>query len=201
MRRLFALAVVVLHGLLLLLLVAGQRLRPDPARNAPAFVSVWITLPPVLVKGPETPVTPAVARLPRIARSEETSGPDEIEPAEAQPPSTEAAITPRVDWVGEAARAARRAAAESEKREGFSDPPKALRKPCEFRKPSMEWNGREDRRVGMDGIFPYVRLGNCVVSLGFFSCTGSSAPNTHILDDMKDRDRPRTSVPDTELCE
>jgi len=46
-----------------------------------------------------------------------------------------------------------------------------------------------------------VRLGNCVVSIGFFSCTGSSAPNTHILDDMKDRDRPRTSVPDTELCE
>ncbi len=66
----------------------------------------------------------------------------------------------------------------------------------------MEWNGPEDRRYGMDGIFPFVKIGNCTFTIGFFTCDlGSSPPNTHILDDMKDRDRIRTSVPDKEMCE
>jgi hypothetical protein len=199
MRRLFALAVVALHGLLILLLLSGLRLRPDAERQVPAFVSIWIT--------PLSPVSPvaetrksreaATAPAPRTA----LALPPPAEPeADREPVPTTA---PRVDWMRESALAARRAAAEStQKRETFSDPPRALRKPCEPRKSSMEWNGAEDRRYGMNGIFPYVKIGNCMVSIGFFACElGSSPPNTHILDDMKDRDRIRASVPDKEMCE
>lgn len=202
MRRLFALAVVVLHGLLLLLLVSGQRLRPDPEREVPSFIGVWITPMPRVPRPVEEPESsdPAVVELPARAPSDEAREPDEIE---LQPgAASETATTPRVDWMGEAALAARRAAAVPAKREGFGDPPKVLRKACVFHKPSMEWNGPDDQRAGMVGIFPYVRIGTCMISVGFFSCTlDPMPPNTHILDDMKDRDRIRASVPDKEECE
>ena len=124
MRRLFALAVVALHALLILLLVSGQRLRPEPEQEVPSFVSIWITpVAPVVIEEPDVSVPTAEAEPPRLARKDEDSRSDSVEASGPEPSTaSEPATTPRVDWLGEAALAARRSAAEPEKREVFSDP-------------------------------------------------------------------------------
>ena len=45
---------------------------------------------------------------------------------------------------------------------------------------------------------PYMRMGRCVVGLGFFGCGFGKRPeaNGHVFDDFRDPDRPRSSVPD-----
>ena len=68
----------------------------------------------------------------------------------------------------------------------------------------MEWNGKEDRRVGFASGLPFVRLGKrCVVGLGFFACNPGELPevNGHLLDDMKDPERATSSVPDPNVCD
>ena len=58
----------------------------------------------------------------------------------------------------------------------------------------------EPKKFGIAGGLPYVRLGKrCVLGLGFFGCGVGKLPepNAHILDDMRDPDRPRSSVPDS----
>ena len=56
----------------------------------------------------------------------------------------------------------------------------------------------EPKKFGIDGGLPYVRLGKrCVVGLGFFGCGVGKLPeaNGHVLDAMRDPDRPLSSVP------
>ncbi len=68
----------------------------------------------------------------------------------------------------------------------------------------MEWNGEEDRRVIWAGLLPAFRVGKrCVVTLGFFACDLNEIPeaNSHLLDDMRSPDRPRSSVPDPKVCD
>jgi len=200
MRRLFALAVVVLHGLLILLLLSGVRLRPDAQRQVPVFVSIWITPPSPKPQAEEAKKSPEAAPEPEPRPAVTLQPPAEPESDPDVEPVPTAA--PLVDWMRESALAARRAAAEPQKRGTFSDPPGALRKPCEPKKSSMEWHEGEGRRFGMSGIFPFVVVGNCVVTIGFFTCDmNPMPPDTHILDDMTDHDRIRASVPDKEMCE
>jgi hypothetical protein len=57
----------------------------------------------------------------------------------------------------------------------------------------------EPRKFGIAGGLPYVRLGKrCILGLGFFGCGIGKLPEAsgHIFDDMRDPDRPRSSVPD-----
>ncbi|HEY0745320.1 MAG TPA: hypothetical protein VGD63_01365 [Steroidobacteraceae bacterium] len=57
----------------------------------------------------------------------------------------------------------------------------------------------EPNKFGIAGGLPYVRLGKrCILGLGFFGCGVGKLPeaNGHVLDDMRDADRPRSSVPD-----
>ncbi len=57
----------------------------------------------------------------------------------------------------------------------------------------------EPKKFGIDGGLPYVRLGKrCIVGLGFFGCGVGKLPeaNGHVLDAMRDPDRPLSSVPD-----
>jgi hypothetical protein len=57
----------------------------------------------------------------------------------------------------------------------------------------------EPKKFGISGGLPYVRLGKrCVLGLGFFGCGVGKLPEPdgHALDDMRDPDRPRSSVPD-----
>jgi hypothetical protein len=57
----------------------------------------------------------------------------------------------------------------------------------------------EPKKFGFSGGLPYVRLGKrCVLGLGFFGCGVGKLPEAdgHVFDDMRDPDRPRSSVPD-----
>ena len=108
------------------------------------------------------------------------------------------------DWQGELASAGARYGTRTAPATTFSAPPKAQKPACKKKVSSMEWNGKEDRRVGLaGGIFPYVRLGRCVVGLGFFGCPLGKAPeaNSHLLDDMKDPEYKGDSVPNPDECE
>ena len=78
----------------------------------------------------------------------------------------------------------------------ISDPPNPLLPKCRKPKPPPEWEP-QPKKAGFIGILPYVRVGNCIVGLGFLGCTvGKSEANGHLFDDMNDPDRPRSSVPD-----
>jgi hypothetical protein len=70
---------------------------------------------------------------------------------------------------------------------------------CKPRKSSFEWNP-EEKKAGLLPL-PYVRLGNCVVGLGFFGCSGGTEANGHLFDDLKKGDRPVSSVPDPNTCD
>jgi hypothetical protein len=62
---------------------------------------------------------------------------------------------------------------------------------------SFQWNP-ELPKAGIEGFIPYVRLGkHCVLGLGFFGCAlGKQEANGHLFDDLKNPDRPGSSVPD-----
>jgi hypothetical protein len=111
-----------------------------------------------------------------------------------------------VDWDNEASSVANSQAAsifkelktlcdEAAKR---GDPPPPG---CRKHRKSPAWEP-EPRQFGFtDGPglrLPYMRLGRCVVGLGFFGCGFGKRPeaNGHVLDDFRDPDRPRSSVPD-----
>lgn len=70
-----------------------------------------------------------------------------------------------------------------------------------YRKPPP-WDPEPKKFGFTDGPglrLPFVRLGrHCILGLGFFGCGVGRLPeaNGHVLDDMRDPDRPRSSVPD-----
>ena len=205
MRRLFALAVAILHVLLLALLMFGGRQPVQPEPEA-TFVSFWPT--PIEPAQPLAPAaTPPARALPVVSRS---LVPLEAPPVAPAPPAASTAITgvteaPKVNWTSESTLAARRAADRlATEQTTFSAPPKALPKPCVPRKSSMEWNGAEDRSVTWFGPFPVFKIGKrCVVTIGAFACNLGEIPeaNSHLLDDMRAPDRPESSVPDPKICD
>ena len=55
----------------------------------------------------------------------------------------------------------------------------------------------EPKRAGLVGIFPYVRLGRCIIGLGFWGCAVQEpSPDGTLLEDIRNPDRPASSVPD-----
>ncbi len=211
MRRLFALAVVVLHVLLLALLLSGVRLRVQPEKEERVFVSLWL---PVAEPEPPDPLRD-VTRPPAAPRSEVPAPgrprtPDE--PVVATSPAESTAITvpapapAPVDWGREATLAARRAAGSAgrEEQKTFSPAPRTIPEPCKPKESSMQWNGAEDRTVTWAGPLPVFKVGKrCVVTIGFFACNLSEIPeaNSHLLDDMRKPDRATSSVPDPHICD
>ena len=117
------------------------------------------------------------------------------------PPSPEQAEapSPKIDWYGEARKAAARGAAKANEPSTFSPPPKVLHQACKPRKSSFEWNP-EEKKVGLLPL-PYVRLGDCIIGLGFFNCQAGPPANGHLFDDLKKGDRPVSSVPDPNTCD
>jgi hypothetical protein len=136
-------------------------------------------------------------KLPRIARdishSDRGAGAAPVQLAE---PSADA-----IDWGLEAETVAksmapgmikelRRKCVEAEQRA------QALPEGCRKRSNAKEWEP-EPKRAGVIGLLPYVRLGKCVVGLGFGGCAiGKQRPDGTLLDDMLNPDRPVSSVPD-----
>jgi hypothetical protein len=224
MRRLMLLVVILLHGLLLWLLALGFRARtevPEP----PRFVSLW--LPPLPDAQPVIDVAPAVARDRPAPEPVRTQAPATTTPAIATPPVVQplpvppvpdapvapvpsTAPSPPVDWSREIASAAKRsleaaAAAEAATaRNPMNQKPKVLAKPCKPKERSMEWKGQEDRRVTMAGPLPVVKINKrCALVLIFPMCVLGELPeaNGHLLDDMADPERSRSSVPDPNVCD
>lgn len=107
-----------------------------------------------------------------------------------------------IDWYGDGQRAAEAAAHAQTRREGVDcdevETPGSMRPRC-VKSSHFEWHPNP-KMVEFEGLLPYVHLGKrCVLGLGFFGCAVGKLPdaNWHLLDDMKDPDRLRSSVPDS----
>jgi hypothetical protein len=113
-----------------------------------------------------------------------------------QPPAT----APAIDWRGEGERMARITVEQAIQadHQRFAKPKSSPVQPAK-RPHQFEWNP-EPETVGFAGLLPFVRLGKrCIVGLGFFGCALGELPepNGHLFDDMRNPDRPRSSVPDS----
>jgi hypothetical protein len=79
---------------------------------------------------------------------------------------------------------------------------KELKHLCDEAAKPPPWDPEPNKFGLTDGPglrLPFVRLGKrCVLGLGFFGCGVGKLPeaNGHVLDDFRDPDRPRSSVPD-----
>lgn len=126
----------------------------------------------------------------------------------AEEPAGDAAISvpleaPPIDWYAEAGHAARSKAADMMAKQDKScearKRPGSLLPKCRKDRPSFEWEP-EEKRAGISGGLPYVRLGKrCVFALIFVGCALGKLPGPHsYAEEMRDPDRPRDSVPDLE---
>jgi hypothetical protein len=182
--------VLAVHGLLLLVLISGSRIRPRTPAASIAFFGLWIE--------PSQPVAPTAPRPPPRFRS----------PAPRATGSSSTAISspPTINWEGEAKAAGRRLAEPPRESATFSRPAETVRKPCEPPESSFVWNP-ELPRAGFTRTpipLPFVRLGErCVVGLGFFGCNMGPLPepNSHLFDDMKEGKTQESSVPEPNICD
>lgn len=75
----------------------------------------------------------------------------------------------------------------------------ALPAGCKKKSLAKDWQP-EPRRAGFIGIFPYMRIGKCIIGLGFWGCAVQTpSPDGTLLEDMRNPDRPVSSVPDLPL--
>jgi len=219
MRRRIALVVLAVHGLLLWLLLLAARHQPGREPEPPQFVSAWIsaTVPEPAASAPRAlspPIPPPHSAVkhqagtpppPPTAAITLPALPGVPQPPAPAAPSSSAVTAPVLGLPELATQAAKETAdAAAAKRDTFSPPPKTVGSGCKPKDSSMEWRGEEDRRAGMAGILPYFRAGKrCVIVLFIPQCTLGDLPeaNGHLLDDMKDADRPHSSVPDPNNCD
>ncbi len=103
------------------------------------------------------------------------------------------------DWYGAVDDLARGPAGAVKPRPFGQMPPP--RRPCAAPSKPFEWSP-EPRRAGLAGGLPYVRMGRCVVGLGFFGCRmgGAPPPNGRLLEGMKEAPVVPGSVPDDRDC-
>lgn len=198
-RTTAALGAVILHLAAVWLLLNTTRQAPQVPEAE--FTSVWLLLEPetpaALAEAAPPLSTPAAPRA-RAAVSSVEPKPD-ITPSAAAAPSI-----PNVDWRQAAAQAVRRAGAGllDRKPRGFGAVPSPQYRKCKPKKESFEWD--PDALIsGLDAILPTFRVGKrCFIVPPFFSCALGELPppNSHMLDDMKDPDRDRNSVPGSGLC-
>jgi hypothetical protein len=157
----------------------------------------------VLDLRPRSPPAP-VPQLPGRAQtrtSPATPAPSTAITGPQAPAGTPAAAGPPVDWHGEARRAAsaqsERLNEESQQECHPEDRRGTLPAHCLRPRAPAPWEP-EPARAGFAGGLPWVRVGKeCVVGLGFFGCVLDPPPaNGHVLDEMKNPERLRSSVPE-----
>jgi hypothetical protein len=72
----------------------------------------------------------------------------------------------------------------------------ALPPGCKKESFEKEWRP-QPKRAGFVGIFPYVRLGRCIIGLGFWGCVVQEPKaDGSLFEDFRNPDRPTSSVPD-----
>jgi hypothetical protein len=199
LARVASVVIVLGWHLLLIAVLSSGRLTESRRVTADSQESlILIPLSPdVPEEQPERREKVEARKPPRIARdvshSDRGAGAAPVQSAE---PSAGA-----IDWGLEAERVAKsiapgvikelqRKCVEAEQR--AQAPPEGCRK----RSNAKEWEP-EPKRAGVIGFLPYVRLGKCLVGLGFWGCSiGKQSPDGTLLDDMRNPDRPGSSVPD-----
>jgi hypothetical protein len=214
LTRSVALAVVLGGHVLLILLLTSSK--PGDGRSGKANTEVRSILVlldlerPKPVESPPSETKPEAASGASNSRKRISARSASSEPASApsgvQDASGTAIDAPQIDWQGEAQRTAQAMAPGLLKKQlRECEEAKRLGKyPPGCKKPASAYNKHfepEPKRVGMQGLIPYVRIGKrCVVALGAFGCALGKLPEADgtIFDDMRDPDRPRSSVPDIE---
>ena len=194
-RRWAVFAVIILGHLCVLVFWArGHSLqRRERSDVGTAMELLLLPLPDRPKPSPSNPVFPRAlpSRTPRT----------KVSPA---PPDTDAIkpdpVTPSVDWAREAEITARSHVEELARSNVCDDTGRPDPSVPKCKKPSrpFQWDP-EPPKAGIEGFIPYVRLGkHCVVALGLFGCAVGKLPeaNGHLFDDLKDPDRPRSSVPE-----
>ena len=209
-RRLRPAAIVLVllsHGLLILLFIFARQSSRDEPEQQLVFLSLWPDMQtdetvtpqalPEQQPSPRSAPSPAPATIPPPPVSTAPSTAITVPDDSAAPGESPGA---GIDWRAEAAAVAKLHATPAAPPE-FAPPPKPLRKPCEKKKSSWEWN-RQPKKGGLTPL-PYVVLGRCVVGLGFFACSPQKPPeaNSHLLDDMRAGKTEPSSVPDPDICD
>jgi hypothetical protein len=206
-RRNAVLGLVILgHGLFVVLF-----LRPDVLtkvqvkKNASSLLLLELSIPtpPTNTVPPPKAVikTPEAKKLPSPTDSTNVDSAAALD-SSAIPSSDTPPSQPGIDWYQQAEQVAN-AQAESI----FKDRKRACeeaalhgehRPECRKYKKPDAWVP-EPKKFGIAGGLPYVRLGKrCILGLGFFGCGVGKLPeaNGRVFDDMREPDRPRSSVPD-----
>jgi hypothetical protein len=149
---------------------------------------------------PDVTSRPAFSKAPIRGVPVQEAGGDRAGGRAASPTSLSTPGRTLIDWGSEASAAAddivrdlvkgeTRHCADSPKRDPWLPP-------CKRRVGRFEWS-EEPKRAGFEGGLPYIRLGNCILSVGVLGCGfGSAKANGHLFGDMRDPDRDRSSVPD-----
>lgn len=198
-RTTAALGAVILHLAAVWLLL--NAVRQAPQVPGAEITSVWLMLDPETPEAPIEAAPPPPAAAAPQARAPVSSA--ESKP-DAAPPIVATPSIPDVDWRQAAAQAVRRAAAGllERKPRGFGAVPSPQYRKCKPKKQSFEWDP-DALKAGLDAILPSFLVGKrCFIVPPFFSCALGELPppNSHMLDDMKDPDRDRNSVPGSGLC-
>lgn len=199
--------VIVVHALLVALALRHQETTNVAQYNASLiFLTSPAPLPPPSAALP-TQSNEAPSAVASAKRTEKDSGDFAISlDAQAAPLFGELPLRLGVDWDHEGSTGANSQAVaifeelkhlcEEGARRGEQAPG------CHKYKKPDPWSP-EPKKFGLtDGPglrLPFVRLGKrCVLGLGFFGCGVGKLPeaNGHVLDDFRDPDRPRSSVPD-----
>lgn len=198
-RRFVAVLLVVgIHAVLLFLALMAVR-RERPEADTTAGSTLLMLRNPERV-APRSVMTAPTPQAPRMIDDPLSLAPpalsfDGAADAEAGPDAN----APSIDWKEHGRRAA---ASTIEKMPapdqsncdstGLGDPALANCKPP----PDFQW---APPRSGFKDGLPYVMVGeNCIVGLGFFGCAlGKKPANGRLLDGMRDPQRERSSVPDS----
>jgi hypothetical protein len=200
--------VIVVHALLVALALRHQETTSVVQNNASLiFLTSPAPLPPPSAALP-TQSNEAPSATASSKRTERSAGDFSISlDAQATPLSGELPLRLGVDWDNEGSTVANSQAASlfkelkhlcDEAAKRGDQPPPGCRK---YREPPP-WEPEPNKFGLTDGPglrLPFVRLGKrCILGLGFFGCGVGKLPeaNGHVLDDFRDPDRPRSSVPD-----
>ncbi len=190
-------AIAAVHLALIWLFATSDRPRRTQPREPTRGESLRVTLLPS--SQPSRPmlrvrISPTLLRIPGVHEREppivRESTAIEVSPA-----------APQIDWIKEAEVAARARSSAIPDTPACNDtgrPGSALPK-CKRSQSSFQWDP-EPSTVGVEGLLPYIRLGKrCVFALVFFGCALGELPkaNGHLFDDLKDRERAQSSVPES----
>lgn len=188
------------HWLLIEVLFGSRFVGPQPAGANFPELSLWIPVkpdtPPEDHERIEKNAHHTRARISQPVRTElpaaEVAAPAQpsVAPVENVPDwmfdahSVAQSMAPRlIDELQDRCAAARRLA-------------QALPAGCKQEGPAKTWEP-EPQRAGFVGIFPYVRVGRCIIGLGFWGCAVQTpVPDGTLLEDFRNPNRPVGSVPD-----